>query len=110
MVNKVKNGTKEDDTKLINCYFKNNQTQRKYWKQMMEIWTESGKFNTSQRLADQARLILKKHCLSDLEILKVYGQINHEEHNQREPSKHKILKTKLPLKSETHHQPSWLGL
>ena len=37
---------------------------------IIEIWTEYAIFNaTNQRLADQARIILKKVCFSDLEIL-----------------------------------------
>ena len=38
---------------------------------MIEIWTESAWFNISQRLADQARMILNKCWFSDLEILEV---------------------------------------
>ena len=40
-----------------NCY---NQTEIGNRKRMIEIWTESTGFNTSQRFADQARIILKK--------------------------------------------------
>ena len=47
---------------------------------MIEIWVESAKFNTSLRLADEARLILKKGWFSDLKILKVCGQVNREEY------------------------------
>ena len=58
---------------------------------MSEIWTESAKFDTIHRLVDQARLILKKGWLSDLEILEICGQVNREEHIQRKP--HKRIET-----------------
>ena len=44
-------------------------------KQMMEIWTESTKFNTSQRLTDLTRLILRKGLFSDLEIQEMFGHV-----------------------------------
>ena len=50
----------------------------------MKMGIEPTKFNTSQRLADQVRLIFKKGWLSDQEILKICGQVDSEEHNQRE--------------------------
>ena len=52
----------------------------------MEIWIESAKFITGQKLADQARLILKKDWLSDQEILGLCRLVNREEHTQRELS------------------------
>ena len=51
---------------------------------MIEIWTKSAKFDSSQRLADLAGLILKKGSLSDLERQEECDQINQEKHNQRE--------------------------
>ena len=76
-----KKQTREDNKKVIDCYFKSNLTQRGYKKRMMEIWTESVKFYRNQNLTDQAWLILKKGWLSDLNI---YEQVNWEEHIQRE--------------------------
>ena len=55
--------------KVIASYFKSNPMQRGLKKRMTKIWMESTKFNTSQRLADQTRLILKKSKFSDFEIL-----------------------------------------
>ena len=52
---------------------------------MIEIWTESAKFNTSQRFADQARIILKKGWFSNLEILWVWRHVPSKEYEQ-EPS------------------------
>ena len=46
--------------KVIFCYFNSDPTQRRYRKRIMDIWTKSAKFNTSQILDDRARLILKK--------------------------------------------------
>ena len=57
---------------------------RLYKKRMMKIWTESAKFNTSQRLADQIRLFLKKGLLSDLELLEICRQVKHEENAPRD--------------------------
>ena len=60
---------------------------------MMEIWVESGKFHSNKKLADKARLILKKGVFSDLKILKICGPVNRKEHAQRE----------LPKRIEAHH-------
>ena len=54
---------------------------------MIEIWVESVKFNTSERLDNQARTSQKNGRFSDLEILEIRGQIYHEEYTQREPLK-----------------------
>ena len=56
---------------------------------MIEFWTESAKFNTSQRLSDQARMIFTKDWLKNLEILKIFGQVNSEEYEQDPLSKSK---------------------
>ena len=50
----------------------------------MEIWTEFEKCNTSQKLADQVKQILKTGWFSDLEIQEMCGQVNREEYTQRE--------------------------
>ena len=49
---------------------------------MTEICAESIRFNTSQRLADQARMLLKKGWFSNLEILEIYQQVNREKYQQ----------------------------
>ena len=60
--------------------FENNPIQRGYRKRMIEIWAYSARFNTtSQRLANQARTILKKGWFSDLKILEVCNQVNSED-------------------------------
>ena len=44
---------------------------------MIEIWEEFARFKTTnQRLANQARIIIKKGCFSDFKILKIHQQIN----------------------------------
>ena len=53
-----------------------------YRKWMMEIWSESAKFNTNQ-----AKLILKEGWLPELEILEICEQVNREEYTQKEPLK-----------------------
>ena len=50
---------------------------------MIKIWAECTKFNTSYRLADQARLILKKGWFSDFEILEICGQLSCQESPKR---------------------------
>ena len=50
----------------------------------MEIWKESSEFNVNQWLAQQARFVLKKGWLFDVDILEICGQVNREEDTQRE--------------------------
>ena len=38
---------------------------------MKEIWQKCSSFQTSQRLADQVRTVIKKGWFSDLEILEI---------------------------------------
>ena len=53
---------------------------------MSEIWEGSIKFNvTCRRLADQTRMVLKKGCFSDHEILEICGQVSQEEYAQEKP-------------------------
>ena len=53
----------------------------------------------SQRLPDQARLVLKKGYFSESEILEMCGQVNRKEFTQREP--HKSSTTISILTQET---------
>ncbi len=47
---------------------------------MFEIWAEYSRFDTtSQKLSDQARMILKS-WFSDLKMLQICGHINREEY------------------------------
>ena len=62
-----KRWTRADNKNVIHCYSKSNHTQRGYRKRMSKIWRESTKFNsTNQRLANQARRVLKKTWFSGL--------------------------------------------
>ena len=64
---------------------------------MVEIWEESAKFSTGQRLADLAKMIKKKVWFSDVEIQGLYGQITCEDYTQEE----------LPKRAETQNtEPS----
>ena len=57
--------TWEDNKLALYCYFGSNYTRSGYRKWMIEIWNECNWFKTtSQRLADQARLIIKKRWFS----------------------------------------------
>ena len=44
---------------------------KEYRKGIIEIWSESSRLNTSQRFADQTKMILKKFCFSEFEIRKI---------------------------------------
>ena len=74
---------------------------------MIEIWAESARLNTwSQRLADQARMILKKDCFSDLEILEIHQQVNREEYEKDLITQTGMLnaeKQELPNRIETQN-------
>ena len=69
----------------------------------MEIWIESAKSNTSQRLTDQTMLILKKNCFFGLEILEICGQVNQEEFTQIESTKRVEM---LNTDNQTTTEPS----
>ena len=60
---------------------------------MIEIWAESGRFDKSKKLVDQARMILKKGCFFDLEILEICIHLSRAEYSQEEP----------PIRFETHN-------
>ena len=64
---------------------------------MIEVWRESTKSNTSQRLAGQTRLILKKRWMSEVDVVEI--MVNRIKQMQREQNylKHNILKTKSLL-------------
>ena len=50
---------------------------------MIEILAEFAKFNTTnQRLADYARIVLKKSLFSDLKIINLCGLVICEEYSQ----------------------------
>ena len=67
---KGKNGLRM--TRVINWHFRSNPTLRGYKERIMEILPEFAKFNaTSQRFADQMRMIIKKGWFSHLEILEM---------------------------------------
>ena len=46
---------------------------------MIEIQAESARFNTSQKLANQARMILKKGWFPDFKILEICGKTGGED-------------------------------
>ena len=63
---KRKTWTREDNKLAQHYYFKRNTLQRGYRKRMIKIWQERASFQTSQRLADQVRIIIKKGWFYDL--------------------------------------------
>ena len=55
---------------------------------MTEIWTESAKFSTrNQRLADSARMIVKKGWFSYFEIVDIRGRESRKGYAQENPTK-----------------------
>ena len=81
-----KNGQEKTTKMYFTVILRANSAQKGYRKRMIEIWAESIRYNTiSQRLVDQARMILKKGWLSDFEILEMYTHLSCEEYEQ-EPS------------------------
>ena len=70
---KHKTWTREDNQLALHCYFRSNPTRWGYRKRMIEIWQDCASFQTtSQRLADQAKTIMKKGWFSDLETLVIH--------------------------------------
>ena len=77
---------------------------------MIEIWTETARFDTSQRLADQTRKILTKDWFSDIKILEIYQQINWEEYQQDVTIRTETLNTKSqepPNQIERQNNENW---
>ena len=70
---------------------------------MVEILKEFAEFNTSQRLADQVRLILKKGWYSDLEIQEIFWQVNSEKYIQSKPPRRVEI---LNFENQTIENPS----
>ena len=64
--------TRKNNKFVLYCYFRSNPTQMKYRKRMIKIQEECIRFNaTSQKLVDQANMIIKKCRFSHLEILEI---------------------------------------
>ena len=61
---------------------------------MIEVLIGSARFNTSQRLADQTKMILKKAWFSDLKIPEIRRQVYSEEYEQDRLTKLETLNTK----------------
>ena len=111
---KHKKWTREDNPLALHCYFRSNPTQRGYRKRMIEIWQECASFQTSQKLTDQVRTIIKKGWFSDLEILEIHQKINNEQDsntvpdtsNENSPTemKHQLWKMETPHNQTTHNQ------
>ena len=51
---------------------------------MIEILDEAADFNTSQKVADQAKMVFKKSWFSDIEIIKIFGLVSHGEYDEQE--------------------------
>ena len=63
-------------------------------KHYVEIWTEFGKFKTTnQRLADQVRTITKNGWFYDLEILEIHQEIYRQAHQQTPITENQTINT-----------------
>ena len=78
---KRKTWTMEDNQLALQCYFRSIPSQRGYRKSMIEIWQECATFQTSRRLADQVRTIIKKGWFSDIEILEIHQKTPKQNYN-----------------------------
>ena len=67
---------------------------------MIEIWQKCASFQTSQRLANQVRTIIKKGWFSDLEILEIHQKINNKQDNNTVTDTSRINKQKQPNRNE----------
>ena len=75
--------TREDNKLALYCCFRSSPDKRGYRKNMIEIWTEFGRFKaTNQILADLVRTIIKNGWFSGLEILEIHQQIFRQTHQQ----------------------------
>ena len=97
---KYKTWTRKGNQRALHCYFRGNPTQIGYRKRMIEIWQECADFQTSQKLADQVRTIIKKGWFSDLEILKIHQKINNEQDSNTVPDTSNINKQKQSNRNE----------
>ena len=74
---------------------------------MTGIGVEFAKYDSRQKLGDQARIILKKGWFSDLEIPEICGYVNSEEYEQEPPTWIETLnseKQKPSTRIETQNQ------
>ena len=97
---KHKTWISEDNQLALCCYIRSNPILIGYWKRMIEIWQECANFQTSQRLAEQFRTIIKKAQFSDVEILEIYQKINIEQNSNTVPDTSRINKQKKSLPNE----------
>ena len=88
-----KTWTREDNQLALHWYFRTNPTPRGYRK-MIEILQQCASFQTSQRLADQVRTMVKKGWFSDLEILEIHQKINNQQDSNTVPDTSNINKKK----------------
>ena len=79
----------------------NQLAKRGYRKRIMDIWQELSIFQTtSQRLADQARTIMKKGWFSELVIIEMHQKINDQERRNTLPDTPNMNKQKQPIQNE----------
>ena len=68
---------------------------------MIEIWQECARFQTSQRLDDQVRTIIKKGWFSDFEILEIHQKMNNEQDSNTAPDTSSINNENQPNRNQS---------
>ena len=64
--------SRQDNIKIMECYYISEPSKRGYMKRMGQLWRDRGGMNvTDQRLTDQARAIIKKGWLTNVELLQI---------------------------------------
>ena len=86
-------------------YFRSNNAKGGYRKRKIKIWTEFGRFKTTdQTITDQIRTITKNGWFSDLEILETHQQIYRQTHQQSPTTVTETINTgKLETPNQTLH-------
>lgn len=72
--------TREDNKAVMRCYFRSEPDKIGYRKRMWELWKDAGGFEISeQRIADQARTILRKEWFTTEELDEIKNDQDNEE-------------------------------
>ena len=78
--------THEQNVKVMECYYKSRRSRgRGYMQRMRNLWIEEGMFLLSkERLASQARSILKRKLLSEDELKEIKERVGFHEQEGRQ--------------------------
>ena len=71
--------TRQDNIMIMECYYTSEPERRGYIKRMSQLWqNRGGNVVTDQRLADQARAIIRKKWLTEVELLEIKERVRRE--------------------------------